>query len=230
MKSFGRVKRSIIPPMSIGYVRALRLLHRAFGHYPASHRAHILIRFLTCPFLRTIDDVPAGSRVLEIGSGHGLYAFLIAQERAREVIAVDPDAKKSILPSPSPKIRKIAGYDDCVAGTFDTIVIYDATYRMPIDVRRELFARVFARLRPGGTFLWKDMDPAHPFKMKWARFQEWLSDSFLGISIGSGFIHQTRADAAAMLLELGFTAIEARAIDRGYVHPHLLYTAKRPTQ
>lgn len=213
--------------MSIGYVRALRVLHRAFGHYPASHRAHILIRFLTCPFLRTVDDVPAGARVLEIGSGHGLYGVLITQERAREVIAVDPDLKKSILPTPSPKIRKVAGYDDCIDGTFDAIVIYDATYRMSLDVRRELFARVLDRLRPGGIFLWKDMDPGS-FKIKWAQFQEWLSDTILGISIGEGFIHQSREESAAMLRELGFAEVETRAIDSGYLHPHLLYTARRP--
>jgi cyclopropane fatty-acyl-phospholipid synthase-like methyltransferase len=214
--------------MSIGYVRALRILHRAFGHYPASHRLHILIRFLTCPFSRTIDDIPAGARVLEIGSGHGLYAVLIAEERAREVVAVDPDLKKSILPTPSPKIRKIAGYDDCVRGTFDAIVIYDATYRMSLDVRRELFSRVLERLKPGGIFLWKDMDPEHAAKIRWARFQEWLSDTLLRISLGSGFVHQTRAESAAMLEGIGFTDVHARAIDRGYLHPHLLYTAKRP--
>jgi SAM-dependent methyltransferase len=214
--------------MSIGYVRALRILHRAFGHYPASHRLHILVRFLTCPFPRTIDDVPAGARVLEIGSGHGLYAVLIAEERAREVVAVDPDLKKSVLPSPSPKIRKIAGYDDCVRGTFDAIVIYDATYRMSLDVRRQLFARVLERLKPGGIFLWKDMDPENAAKFRWARFQEWLSDSLLRISLGSGFVHQTRAESAAMLEGIGFTDVNARAIDRGYLHPHLLYTARRP--
>jgi cyclopropane fatty-acyl-phospholipid synthase-like methyltransferase len=214
--------------MSIGYVRALRVLHRAFGHYPASHRIHILIRFLTCPFSRTIDDIPAGARVLEIGSGHGLYAVLIAEERAGEVIAVDPDLKKSILPSPSPKIRKIAGYDDCVRGTFDAIVIYDATYRMPLDVRYALFARVLERLKPGGILLWKDMDPEHSLKIRWARFQEWLSDTLLRISLGSGFVHQTRAESATMLESIGFTDVRARAIDRGYLHPHLLYTARRP--
>lgn len=214
--------------MSIGYVRALRVLHRAFGHYPASHRVHILIRFLTCPFLRTIDDIPAGARVLEIGSGHGLYGVLITHERAREVIAVDPDLKKSVLPSPSPKIRKIAGYDDCVRGTFDAIAVYDATYRMPLDVRRQLFAHALERLKPGGTFLWKDMDPGHSLKFKWARFQEWLSDSVLGISIGEGFIHQPREEATAMLEEIGFRNVQVRAIDRGYLHPHLLYTAIRP--
>jgi hypothetical protein len=213
--------------MSIGLVRALRVLHRAFSHYPPSHRVHILIRFFTCPFLRTVDVIPVDARVLEIGAGHSLYGVLITQERAREVVAVDPDQKKSLLPSPSSKIRKVAGYDDCVAGAFDAIVIYDATYRMPLDVQRALYARVLERLKPGGLFVWKDMDPAHPFKMKWARFQEWLSDKFLGISLGEGFVHQTREDATAMLHAIGFVDVQARAIDRGYLHPHLLYTARR---
>ena len=61
-------------------------------------------------------------------------------------------------------------------GTFDTIVIYDATYRMSIAYRTELYRRVFDRLRPGGTFILKDMDPGHRWKMKWARFQERISD------------------------------------------------------
>lgn len=212
----------------MGYVRALRILHRAFGRYPAGHRLHMLVRFFTCPFTRTIDDVPSGARVLEIGAGHGLYARLIAEERAREVVAVDPDERKSLLPSPSPKIRKVAAYDDAIRGSFDAVVIYDATYRMPLDVRRGVFERSFARLRPGGTFVLKDMD-ATSFKMKWARFQEWLSDRFLHISIGSGFFYQTPAEVRAMLTEIGFTDFEARAIDRGYLHPHMIFTAKRPS-
>jgi SAM-dependent methyltransferase len=219
---------SIIRSMSIGYVRALRILHRAFGHYPIGHRIHMLIRFATCPFPRTIEEVPAGARVLEIGAGHGLYAALITEERAREVVAVDPDERKSLLPSPSKKIRKIAGFDDCVRGTFDAVVIYDATYRMPLDVRRAVFERSFARLKPGGTFVLKDMD-ATSFKMKWARFQEWLSDTFLSVSIGSGFFYQTPDELRAMLSHIGFVDFNARAIDRGYPHPHMIFTARRPS-
>ncbi len=209
-------------------VRAMRVLHRAFRRYAPSHRLHILIRFLTCPFLRTIDDVPLGARVLDIGSGHALYGVLLLDGRVSEVVAVDPDVRKSLLPSPSPKIRKIAGYDDAVRGTFDAVVIFDVAYRMPADVRRELFTRVLERLEPGGTFLFKDMDPRHRLKMKWARFQEWISDRLLRITLGSGFLHQSREDVMTMLEEIGFRDVRARAIDRGYVHPHLLYTARRP--
>jgi cyclopropane fatty-acyl-phospholipid synthase-like methyltransferase len=214
--------------MSIGLVRTARILHRAFGDYPAGHRLHTFIRFLTAPFHRTLDDVPRGVCVLEIGSGHGAFSVLMVEERGNEVIAVDPDIRKGLLPSPSARLRKVVGYDDCIRGTFDAVVLYDVTYHMPLDLQRDLLTRAFARLRPGGVLLWKDMDPAVRLKMKWARFQEWLSDTFLGITLGSGFVHSTRAESEAMLRKIGFTDVRARAVDRGYLHPHLLYTAIRP--
>lgn len=212
----------------MGYVRALRVLHHAFGHYPAAHRVHILIRFLTCPFLRTLDEVPVGARVLDIGSGHGLYAYLVTLERAREVIAVDPDLRKNSLPSPSPKVRKVAGFDDCIRGTFDAVAMFDTAYRMSLDVRRAVFARAFERLRSGGTFVVKEMDPSQQLKMKWARFQERISDRFLGITAGEGFTTQTTGELEEMLREIGFVEFRARAIDRGYLHPHMIYTARKP--
>lgn len=214
--------------MSIGYVRALRILHGAFSHYPPRHRVHMLIRFLTCPFLRTIDEIQPGARVLDLGSGHGLYARLLTEERAREVIAVEPDLRKSLLPSPSSRIRKVAGYDDCVRGTFDAAVMFDVVYLLTPDARRALFGRVFDRLRPGGRFVLKDMDPSHRLKMRWARLQERLSETFLGITLGHGFVAQSKEEVTAMLAEAGFVGIHARRIDRGYPHPHLIYTASRP--
>lgn len=215
--------------MSIGYVRALRLVLRAFSHYPAGHRIHILIRFLTAPFLRTLDAVPRGSRVFEIGAGHGTYALLLTSFGfAREVIAVEPDTRKSLLPMRQPAIRWVAGFDDCIRGEFDAIVIYDATHRMSIEMRTELYRRIFARLRPGGTFVLKDLDPEHRLKMGWAAFQDWLSDTFLGISIGKGFIYQTRGEVEATLRGIGFTAFTVKEVGFGYLHPHIVYTARRP--
>lgn len=166
--------------------------------------------------------------MLEIGAGHGIYSYLASRDRSRRVYAVEPDLRKSVHPEHAPGVQWIAGFDDCVRGTFDTIVIYDATYRMPIDYRTELYRRVFDRLRPGGTFILKDMDPAHRWKMKWARVQEWLSDTFLHVSIGSGFIYQTREEVEATLRGIGFEGFTAREIDTGFPHPHIIYSARRP--
>ncbi|MGN6186841.1 MAG: class I SAM-dependent methyltransferase [Thermoanaerobaculia bacterium] len=214
--------------MSIGYLRGLRVLGRAFRNLPAGDRVHILGRYLTCPFTRVLDEFPHDARVLEIGSGHGLFALLIAENGAREVIGVDPDLRKSLLPSPSPRVRKIGGYDECVRGTFDAVAICDVAYRLPLDVQRALFARVLDRLRPGGVLVLKEMDSGHRWKMKWARFQEWLADSFLHLTHGEGFVYESRDDVRALLEGAGFVGFSARAVDFAYPHPHIVYTARKP--
>jgi len=219
---------SIIPPMSIGPVRALRILHRAFGRYPVRARVHILIRFLTCPFLRAIDDVPRGARVLDIGAGHGLFSVLLAAERVKEIIAVDPDLRKGFLPTPSQKVRKVAGYDESIRGQFGAVVMFDVAYLLRPPIQRALFERVFARLEPGGTFVLKEMDPSRPLKITWARFQERLNESYIHTTEGSGFTILTKDEVVSVLRDVGFADVRYRAIDRGYLHPHLLYTARKP--
>lgn len=214
--------------MSIGYLQSLGLLHRTFRHHPAGARAHILIRFMTCPFLRTLDVIPKGARVLDIGAGHGIYARLAVEQRARRVVLIEPDLRKSLLPIREARLRVVAGFDQAIRGDFDAIVIYDATYRISLEERDRLYRRVFERLKPGGLFILKDMDPDRRFKMTWARFQEIVSDRLLGISIGQGFIYETRQAVEARLTRIGFEQFTARAVDAWYPHPHILYTARKP--
>lgn len=215
--------------MSIGYFGAMRLLHRAFAHYETGHRVHILIRWFTCPFLRTLDAIPKGARVLDVGAGHGTYSVLALAAGAGEFVNVEPDTRKSLLPMRNPRVRWVAGFDDCVRGEkFDATVLYDATHRIPLEERKNLYRRQFERLRPGGTFVLKDLDPERPLKIRWARFQDWVSDNLLGVSMGEGFLYQTRKEVEQTLREIGFTDFQAKAIDRGYPHPHIIYTARKP--
>lgn len=217
----------MIPVMSLSYLRALRLLHRAFRHEPPSARLHVLIRFLTCPFLRTLDLFPKGSRTLDIGAGHGLLARLLIEHGVTSVVAVEPDLRKSLLPFRVPGVRFVAGFDESIRGTFDVVVIYDATYRIPVAERQALFDRVFARVRPGGTFVLKDLAPEARLKFAWARFQELMSDHLLGVSLGEGFVYDTEAQVRERMARAGFTDVTARRIDRGYPHSHIVYTARR---
>jgi 2-polyprenyl-3-methyl-5-hydroxy-6-metoxy-1,4-benzoquinol methylase len=213
----------------MGASRALGVAWRAFRRAPASHRLHVLIRFLTCPFTRVLPAVPRGARVLDVGAGHALFgALLVADDASRRVTAVDPDLRKSLLRSPSPRIRKVAGFDDCIRGTFDAVVLIDTLYLVHGDERRAMFERAFARLASGGTLVFKDMDPARRLKLAWGRIQENLNNRFLHVTAGSGFVHQTREEVTAMLERIGFTDVEVKAIDRFYPHPHVLYVARRP--
>ena len=214
--------------MSIGHLRALRILHSTFHRHPFPVRLHMLIRYFTCPFLRTLDLVPRGGRILDIGAGHGTFARLALAQGAREVIAVEPDLRKSLLPLRSPGIRIVAAFDDAVRGSYDAVAIYDATYRISLDEREGLYRRAFERLKPGGIFILKDMDASHRRKMSWARLQERISDGLLGISMGSGFIYEPPESILDRMRRTGFVEMQSRAIGRGYPHPHMVFTGRRP--
>ena len=212
----------------IGYARALRLLHRTFAHHPAGQRLHILGRFLTAPFLRTLDVIPVGARVLDIGAGHGTYPRLIVEERAREVIAVEPDLRKTLLAYKHPNVKFVAGFDDCIRGSFEVIVVYDVIYRLPPEQRDALFTRIFARVAPGGLFVLKDLDPSNRLKWTWNRLQETISDAIFHLTLGEGFFIDTPEQIEARLKRAGFVDFTAQRVDRFYPHAHIIYTARKP--
>lgn len=213
--------------MPIGYFRALSLLHQTFSRYPATQRLHILGRFLTAPFLRTLDVIPQGARVLDIGAGQGTYPRLIVEERASEVVAVEPDIRKTLIAFRHPKVKWVAGFDDCIRGTFDVVVIYDVIYRLSPDQRDALFSRVYDRVKPGGLFILKDLDPSNRLKWTWNRIQETISDKVFHLTIGEGFYIDTPKQIEERMQRAGFTDFTQQRVDRFYPHSHIIYTARK---
>ncbi len=213
--------------MPIGLTRSLALLHRTFGDYAAAQRAHILGRFLTAPFLRTLDLVPEGARVLDIGAGHGLLARLLVEERAREVVAVEPDLRKTLAAYKHPRVRFVAGFADCIRGCFDAVTLYDVLYRLDPAGRDALLIHAHGLLTPGGILVLKDLDPAAPLKSRWNRLQERLSDR-LHTGVGQSRDNATREETAQMLARAGFVDFHRKRIDAGYPHAHIVYTARKP--
>jgi cyclopropane fatty-acyl-phospholipid synthase-like methyltransferase len=205
----------------VGFIRALIVLHRAYRQFPIRARAHVLIRFLTCPFLRVVQQVPSGARLLDIGAGHGAFSVL-ARERGAHPTAVDPDARKA---RKLEGVRSVVGYDDCIRGTFDAVAIIDVLYKIPIDQWDALLDRVRQRLAPGGTLLIKEHDPTARVKHSWNRIQERLA-SAMHLTLGESFSYQTPEQFKARLQRHGFTPIQATRIDAGYLHPHMLYVAR----
>jgi SAM-dependent methyltransferase len=213
--------------MSVGYFRALNILRRTYARYPFTHRLHILGRFLTCPFTRTLDIIPKGARVLEIGAGHGIYTRLIAEERAEWVVAVEPDLRKSLIRIPHPRIKTVAGYDDAIRGSFDVIVVYDVIYRLPPAEREVLFQRIYERVKPGGMFILKDLDPSNRLKWMWNATQEWISDHVFHLTIGEGFYIDTPTQIAERFAKAGFVDFAKKRVDFGYPHAHIVYSGRR---
>lgn len=177
-----------------------------------------MIRFLTAPLLRVVRELPRGGRVLDIGAGHGALAALAADVR---VVSVEPDLRKVFH-----QRDFVAGFDDCIRGTFDAITIVDVLYKIPTDQWDALLARCASRLRDGGILLVKEHDPTARVKNSWNRAQEWLV-SLAGLTLGEAFEYETPRDFTARLERAGFTDVTATRIDRFYPHAHLLYKARR---
>ena len=200
------------------------VLHRTYRALPFSTRLHILIRFLTAPFLRVLPCVPRDAKTsLEIGGGHGVFSRLLA-DRGLRAYAAEPDLRKLVRVD---GVQMIAGYDECIRGTFDVVAILDVLYAIPIAQWDSLLLRMRDRLAPGGTLLIKEMDPSARLKNSWNRAQEWISMRFLRITMAETFNVEEVGAFVERLERVGFKDVKVKRVDFGYPHPHMLFVARK---
>lgn len=168
--------------------------------------------------LRVLHAVPPNASLLDIGAGHGLFAALA---QGRRVVAVEPDTRKV---RPIDGVEFVIGFDDAIAGTFDAISIIDVLYKIPLDQWDALLLRCYSRLRAGGILIIKEQDPTARFKNGWNAVQERFA-SALGLTLGESFSYEAPLVFKQRLERLGFVDVNAKRIDFGYPHPHILYVA-----
>ena len=219
---------------SLGKIQALALLRKTYRGAPAATRAHVLGRFLSCPFLRVLAHLPPAASLLDLGAGHGIFAHLALAAGARSALAVEPDTRKVFHSRGAPgaagagrqvSLSVVNGDSAAVRGRFEAVTIFDVLYRLPREEWDPLLAWARARLAPGGVFLLKEIDPGHRAKALWNRAQERGAD-LLGLTLGEAFSYETREEIGCRLLAAGFASCEAVEIGAGYPHAHILYVAR----
>jgi SAM-dependent methyltransferase len=173
--------------------------------------------------MRVAREVPKGALVLDLGSGHGLFARLALDAGARRVVALEPDPRKVFRKLGG--IDFVIGYDSCVRGPFDAVVILDMLYKIPIGEWDPLLTSLARRLRPGGRIIIKEQDPTARVKHSWNRMQEWLA-SLAGLTLGESSSYESTREFVVRLGRAGFKDVQVRRIDFLYPHPHVLYTAR----
>lgn len=207
---------------------------------PAAVRAHVRVRWATCPFRAVAAQLPLGGRVLELGCGHGLFSLLAAvSSPERVVVGVDVDGRKVEHARMAAALARQRGADCRIAtappgevpeGPWDAVVVVDVLYLLDAGAQRRLLAECARRLAPGGVLAVKEMALAPAWKFRWNRVQETLAVRVMGLTAGSGdftFLPPAQHGEwmAADGLEVGQLSLQ-----RGYPHPHHLVIGRRPAE
>lgn len=217
-----------------------------YGDAPRGDRFHVRFRWRSCPLPVVAREVPLRGRVLEIGCGHGLLSlYLAVQGRSREVLGVDIDPDKIALArhaaarlterdTLSP--QQVQGHDVTVRfetvepdrfaeGSFDSIVIADVLYLLRAQERSTLLDACVDHLAPEGVIVVKEADRVPRWKGAITVSQELLATKVLHITEGDEVEFAPPSKFVDQLCGRGLR-VSSRRVDRGYLHPHVLMTAR----
>ena len=216
--------------------RAARAALAAYRHSPAAARAHVLVRWLSCPFDPVVDVLPRTGRVLEVGCGHGLFStYLAARSPQLTVHGVDIDqdkiavARGTVGGPADHRTFEASTSGEVPAGPWDAVVLVDVLYLLDAAGQRGLLEECAARLAPGGLLVVKDMATTPRWKARVNALQEAVSVRVLGITEGSAdFAFVDPDERARWLTGAGLLDVRARRLDRGRAHPHHLLVGRAP--
>lgn len=127
-------------------------------------------RHRICPLDLLIEQVPAGSRVLDVGCGGGLLAaHLVVSGRADEIHGIDASKPaidiaqsmaghlKAIAPNAVVRFEHRMVQQGLPEGLYDVVCLVDVLHHVPVEAQERAFLDAASRVKPGGVFLYKDM-------------------------------------------------------------------------
>ena len=220
--------------MSVRFPEPARRALRRYDGLPITTRAHVLLRWLSCPFAAVEQEVPTAGSVLDLGCGHGLLSlYLAATAPGRVVQGVDVDGEKlreariaaagfadvTFVDTPN-------GWRPTATEQWDGIVIVDMLYLLGRDIALELLVSAARSLAPGGRLVVKEIDVQPRWKYQLALQQERFATRVAHVTKGNEVDFLPMDELTNALADEGL-AVTQRSIDRWYPHPHALVTADR---
>lgn len=207
-----------------------KALLKRFSRLSRKDRLHILGRIKACPWQSILEQLPSGKVLIDIGCGHGVFINLVdmTTNGFERLIGVDLAANKIEVAKRTENKRVAFSLADWreLDETADIYSIIDVMYLVPFEEQEALIKYIHAHLPPGGYFLLKEMDKKPVWKYAFNYVEESIMVKLLGFTLGSRFYFRSREDLFSLLERVGFK-VKAVSLDKGYLHPHLLFICQK---
>lgn len=207
-----------------------------FNTYAASSffsKIFIFIRYLVCPWNALMETIDKASRILDIGCGHGLFLHMIKDKYPNAVcIGYDHDHEKIKIAQATKPQKNLsflyeANADQLKPVSFDVITLIDVLYSVPLKEWNQIFNTVEILLKPGGTLLIKETVTSPKLKYYICFVQEWMALNLLRYTKGDSPKLMSIAYYLQQIEKMGFTIVQHKRLDFGYLWPHYLFISKK---
>ncbi len=194
----------------------------------------ILVRYLVCPWKLILDQLAGYKRVLDVGTGHGLFLQLArARYPALQGMGIDHDQSKiaaavKAAPQDGLTFCHTDQFDALAPEAFDCVTFIDVLYSMPEQEWPGMLEFAGKFLKPGGTLIIKETVNTPRWKYVVGMAQETLALKILRYTKGAGPRIPPREVYLDILKSTGFTIQWHGRADAGYPWSHYLFTAVKP--
>lgn len=195
---------------------------RSYGGAPLGVRAFVGARLLLLPLCEIDAELRAlRGRVLSLGAGYGaVERYLASLNEDVEVDGVELDAERVAVAGAhaAPRVALRAGdvLEQRGSGDYDSALAVDLFHHIPAARHGDVLAAVAAALRPGGTFVVKDIARTPHWQHEWNRLHDRLV-------AGPEPIHcREPREMSELALRSGFATARWRRVARFDPYPHYL--------
>ena len=208
----------------------LRYLLRCYRSAGVWSRIHVVVRRILCPFDAVVEVIPACGKHLDVGCGSGiLLALLRGRSAKQELCGVDASAEK-IEQAHLARIegaRFGKGIGEVRGELFESVSLLDVLYLLEEGEQDRIVEVCSSALRQGGLLVVKEVERSTGWRHCVATAQEILAVRVLRITMESEVAFIETGRFADLLRNNGFDSISTRRVDRGYLHRHVLFTARK---
>jgi uncharacterized protein (DUF2062 family) len=190
-----------------------------------SVRHYVRAKLRTDPLTRqlAVIDIPLG-RVTDAGCGRGQFGLLLYHLGfAESLCGFDWDeVKVGIICRAAGNLGRYvkADLNDAPLEPTDSVLMFDVLHYLSRDAQRQLFARTFSILTPGGHLLVRDIDKNRGVSATLTRLFERIG-TILGVNRSAQLLFRSSLQVREELLSIGFELQTKDAESRGILDNQL---------